>query len=140
MSWCGRLQKEVDILLQAPKDYTEKGEMDGGTGMSSVPGARKMPYILARSGQWPVPGTSTTGDTGGSGLRQKESTDYDQTVSERVYGKHSLFWPRSICGSAAVTSWNSLPSTEPKGRNRGVERGEEKAQIRIHYEVGHYLG
>lgn len=45
-------------------NYTEKGEMDEGTGTSSVPGAGKTPYVLARSGQWPVPGTSTTGHTG----------------------------------------------------------------------------
>lgn len=121
MSWCGWLQKEVDILLQAPKDYTEKGEMDGGTGMSSVPGARKMPYILARSGQWPVPGTSTTGDTGGSGLRQKESTDYDQTVSERVYGKHSVL--------AQVHLWvcsGHIMEQPPLHRTKGKEPGSGK--------------
>lgn len=140
MSWCGRLQNEVDIL-QAPKDCTEKSEVDGGAGTSWVPGVGEMPCILARSGQWPVPGTSTTWDTRrGSGLHQKESTDYDQTVSERAYGKHSVLAQVHLVRRQQSHHGTASPPQNQREGIREWKGGKEKAKIRMYYEVGHYLG
>lgn len=59
------------------------------------PRCRKMPSMLARSKQWPVPGKSTYKTQGrGTGLCQKKSIHYNQTVSEGVNGKQSLSSPK----------------------------------------------
>lgn len=107
MAWGGRLQK----------DYTEKGEMDVGAGSSWVPGAGEMPSVLARSGQWPVPGTSTT----------REALVYvrrkvPMVIREPLRGLLAA----PSCGSAAVTSSNSLSSAEPQRRNWEWEEGKRK--------------
>lgn len=76
----------------------------------------------------------------GSGLHQKESTDYDQTVSERAYGKHSVLAQVHLVRRQQSHHGTASP---PQNQREGIRewKGEkEKAKIRMYYEVGHYLG
>lgn len=100
--------------------------------MSSVPGAGKIPYILARSGLWPVPGTSTW-DTAEALVYVRRKVPIMIRQSLRGLAGSTLFWPRSILW---VTSWNSLHSTEPREGIREWKGGKEKAKIRIHPNSG----
>lgn len=105
------------------KKLYRKGRDEGGTGMSSVPGEGKMPYILARSGQWPLPGTSTTWDTAEALVYVRRKVPIMIRQSLRGLAGSTLFWPRSILW---VTSWNSLPSTEPREGIRSGKGGKRK--------------
>lgn len=68
------------------------------------------------------------GHSRGSGLRQKESTDYDQTISERACGKHSVLAQVHLVGHIM----EQPPLHRTKGRNQEWNGGKEKAKIRIH--------
>lgn len=58
--------------------------MDRGISMFPAPRKEEMPYVLTQGRAKAVLGISMLGAEGRS-----------QTVSEGVYGKQSLFWPRS---------------------------------------------